>query len=168
MDEIKAHFIMLAAYDRWANARIFDAIAGFDRECFDREGPAGSLNSVFTTMLAADRLWLHRFTGQGDTGPAGKAFVTPQAASLARAAEDERILTWLEEMPAAQFGGRFSYMTVSDMRTISERLLPALSAFFSRHVHQRGLACAVMAGCGPVPDIGMAGFQKSDDGRRFK
>ena len=63
--------------------------------------------------------------------------------------------------------GRFSYMTV-DMRTVSQRLAPALSHFFNHQTHHRGQAhmCLTVLGR-PSVSLDLALFQRSEEGRAY-
>ena len=40
--------------------------------------------------------------------------------------------------------GRFTYMTVTDMRTVSQRLAPALAHLFNHQTHHRGQAHMIL------------------------
>lgn len=65
---MKQHFRMFAAYNQWANGRIYDAAADLDEEEFDRNVGVffGSMMGTLNHLLAADRIWMKRFTGEGD------------------------------------------------------------------------------------------------------
>ena len=127
---MKQHFMMFAAYNQWANGRIYDAVAGLDEEEFNRNVGAffGSMMGTLNHLLATDRIWMKRFTGEGDA-PAKLDAILHRALpglKLAREAEDRRIVDWVGTLSEKALSGRFSYMTVSDMRTVSQRLAPAL------------------------------------------
>ena len=57
---MKQHFEMFAAYNRWANQRLYDAAAALSKQELDRNMGAffksmlGTLNHV----LAGDRIWM--------------------------------------------------------------------------------------------------------------
>jgi uncharacterized damage-inducible protein DinB len=167
---LKPHFEMLAAYNRWANGLIVGAAEPLDWEVYSfsplKELP--SLAQLLQDMLARDRLWLHRFTGQGEASPRldKTAPMHVTALRIAREAEDERIVRWLADMPPEDFSGRFSFINFADMRTISRRLAPALAHFFNEQAHGRGVAVALLALAGTAaPEIDMATFHRSDHGR---
>ncbi|TJW43297.1 MAG: DUF664 domain-containing protein, partial [Mesorhizobium sp.] len=65
---MKQHFMMFAAYNQWANGRIYDAAADLDEEEFGRDVGAffGSMMGTLNHLLAVDRVWMKRFTGEGD------------------------------------------------------------------------------------------------------
>jgi uncharacterized damage-inducible protein DinB len=57
---------------------------------------------------------------------------------------------------------------MSDMRTISQRLAPALAHMFNHQTHYRGQVHAALTMLKhPAPDLDMMIFQKSESGRRF-
>ena len=128
---MKQHFMMFAAYNQWANGRIYDAAADLDEEEFNRDVGAffGSLMGTLNHLLAADRIWMKRFTGEGDAPTALDAILHRDLPKLrtAREAEDRRIIDWLSGLSDKALSGRFTYMTLSDMRTVSQRLAPALA-----------------------------------------
>lgn len=65
---MKQHFMMFAAYNQWANGRIYDAAAELDDEEFNRHTGAffGSMMGTLNHLLTTDRIWMKRFTGEGD------------------------------------------------------------------------------------------------------
>ena len=62
------HFQQFAAYNRWANARLYAAALALPEEPHRR--PTGvffdSLNGTLNHLLLTDRLWLKRLSGQGE------------------------------------------------------------------------------------------------------
>jgi uncharacterized damage-inducible protein DinB len=62
------HFRQLAAYNRWANARLYAAALDLsNREYRLHIGVFfGSLHGTLNHLLLTDRLWLKRLTGEGD------------------------------------------------------------------------------------------------------
>ncbi|RWP65623.1 DinB family protein [Mesorhizobium sp.] len=169
---MKQHFMMFAAYNQWANSRIYDAAADLDEEDFHRNVGVffGSMMGTLNHVLTADRIWMRRFTGEGDA-PARLDTVLHRALPglrLAREAEDKRIVDWVGALSDKALSGRFSYMTVSDMRTVSQRLAPALDHFFNHQTHHRGQAHAILTILGrtSVP-LDLTLFQRSEEGRAY-
>jgi uncharacterized damage-inducible protein DinB len=170
--QMKQHFRMFAAYNAWANARLYDATASLSEEEFRR--PTGAFfNSMMGTLnhiLVADRIWLKRFTGEG-AAPARLDDILHQDFSTLREAreqEDAFIREWIGSMDDRDFAGRFTYMTVSDMRTVSQRLAPALAHFFNHQTHHRGQAHMILTSLGkPSIEIDLIYFQRTEDGRKF-
>lgn len=169
---MKQHFMMFAAYNRWANDRIYDAAATLTEEEFQRDTGVffKSLMGTLNHILAADRIWMKRFTGQGEAPTALDAILYKDPARLraAREAEDARIVDWVSSLGAKALAGRFTYMTVTDMRTVSQRLAPALDHFFNHQTHHRGQAHAVLTALGkPSVVLDLVYFQRTEEGRPF-
>ena len=168
---MKQHFMMFAAYNQWANGRLYDAAADLDEDQLGRNVGAvfGSLLGTLNHLLAVDRVWMKRFTGEGDA-PSSTAAILYSALPglrLAREAEDRRIVDWMRGMSDKALAGRFSYMTV-DMRTVSQRLPPALSHFFNHQTHHRGQAHMVLTVLGrPSVPLDLMLFQRSEEGRAY-
>ncbi|RAZ83144.1 damage-inducible protein DinB [Mesorhizobium hawassense] len=169
---MKQHFMMFAAYNQWANGRLYDAAADLSDEEFGRDVGAvfGSMLGTLNHLLAVDRVWMKRFTGEGDA-PSNTAAILHRALSVlrqAREAEDRRIADWVGGMSDKALAGRFSYMTLTDMRTVSQRVAPALSHFFNHQTHHRGQAhmCLTVLGRPSVP-LDLVLFQRSEEGRAY-
>lgn len=166
------HFQMFAAYNRWANRIVYDAAAELDEERLNRNTGAffGSLIGTLNHVLVGDRVWLKRFTGTGATPRKLDEMLHADLASLraARDAEDERIVTWVDGLSDTQLAGRFTYLTVTDMRTISQRLAPALAHFFNHQTHHRGQAHTILTALGqPSLALDLIYFQRTEEGRAF-
>lgn len=169
---MRQHFMMFAAYNQWANGRIYAAAADLDEEEFNRDVGAffGSLMGTLNHLLAADRIWMKRFTGEGDAPTALDAVLHRALPNLraAREAEDRRIIDWLAGLSDRALSGRFTYMTVSDMRTVSQRLAPALAHVFNHQTHHRGQAHMILTVLGrPSVQLDLAHFQRTEEGRAF-
>jgi uncharacterized damage-inducible protein DinB len=169
---MKQHFQMFAAYNRWANGIVYAAAAELSQEDFERDTGVffGSLMGTLNHVLVADRIWLKRFSGQGQSAAALDAVLHRDLPSLAEAREEEdtRIVHWIDSLDEAAFAGRFTYLTVTDVRTVSQRLAPALAHFFNHQTHHRGQAHAILTRLGrPSPTLDLIYFQRTEEGRRF-
>jgi uncharacterized damage-inducible protein DinB len=58
-------FNMLAAYNGWANRRLYAAAAELPDEAYraDRGAFFKSVHGTLNHLLVADRIWMKRFTG---------------------------------------------------------------------------------------------------------
>lgn len=169
---LKQHFRMFAAYNGWANQRVYAAAADLTEDEFQRDVGAvfGSMMGTLNHLLVTDRMWLKRFTGIGEAPSTLDAVLFRDLASLAaaRAAEDERIVAFVEDLDDAALAGRFTYMTVTDMRTVSQRLAPALDHLFNHQTHHRGQAHTVLTALGrPSIVLDLVAFQRTEEGRSF-
>jgi uncharacterized damage-inducible protein DinB len=169
---MKQHFAMFAAYNAWANGQIYDAAAELTDAEFSRDVGAffGSMMGTLNHLLAADRIWMKRFTTEGEAPKALDAIIHPNfdPLRLAREAEDQRILEWVSSLSEKALAGRFTYMTVTDLRTVSQRLAPALDHFFNHQTHHRGHAHMILSVLGKSPPVlDLVYFQRTPEGRSF-
>jgi uncharacterized damage-inducible protein DinB len=65
---MKTHFVMMASYNAWANARLFRMAGALADELYRKEVGAyfKSLHGTLNHLLVADRIWMRRLTGLGD------------------------------------------------------------------------------------------------------
>lgn len=169
---MKRHFEMFAAYNRWANGRVYAAAEDLAEDELDRNMGAffGSALGTLNHILVADRIWMKRFTGEGEAPASLDALLYPALAPLtaARKAEDERIMSFIGGLSDKELAGRFTYMTVSDMRTVSQRLAPALAHFFNHQTHHRGQLHMILTALGkPSLVLDLIYFQRTEEGRDF-
>ena len=169
---MRQHFMMFAAYNQWANGRIYDAAADLDDEEYSRNVGAffGSMMATLNHVLTADRVWMKRFTGEGDA-PTSLDKILHRALPvlrMAREAEDKRIIDWIGGLGDKALAGQFTYMTVTDMRTVSQRLAPALDHFFNHQTHHRGQAHTILTVLGrPSVPLDLIYFQRTEEGRAY-
>ncbi len=164
--------MMFAAYNQWANGRIYDAAAELNDEEFGRDTGAffGSMMGTLNHLLTTDRIWMKRFTGEGDAPTTLDAILYRALPALraAREAEDRRIMDWVSGLSDKALSGRFTYMTVSDMRTVSQRQAPALAHLFNHQTHHRGQAHTILTILGrPSLGLDLSLFQRTEEGRAF-
>ncbi len=166
------HFLMFAAYNSWANTRLYDAVAELSAEEFTRDIGAffGSICGTLNHILIADRIWMHRFTGEGELPSAHDEILFGDFKQLriAREIEDVHLDEWIGGLDEAKLAGRFTYMTVTDMRTVSQRLSPALSHLFNHQTHHRGQAHGILSILGKSPPpLDLTFFQRAPGGRQW-
>src|ERR1700687_2838707 len=65
---MKDKFQQLAAYNRWANARLYAATLDLSDQAYRLHIGVffGNLHGTLNHLLVTDRLWLKRLTGEGD------------------------------------------------------------------------------------------------------
>ena len=102
----------------------------------------GSLHGTLNHMVVADRVWLRRFTGDGPVQTRLDEILFEDLDRLeeARAAEDERIVGYIDRLSEADLASTFSYRTITQPQDITQPLAPALSHFFNHQTHHRGQA----------------------------
>ncbi len=160
-----SHFTMMALYNAWANARLYDAAASVDEADYRAARGAffGSLHGTLNHILVGDRVWLRRFTGEGDAPARLDAILFDSLPKLraAREAEDARIGSYVESLDDAALAGRFSYRTLTGPTDITQPLAPALAHFFNHQTHHRGQAhCLMTQITGDAPSLDLIAFQR--------
>ena len=90
------HLKQLAAYNRWANARLYAAALDLSELSYRLHTGVyfGSLHGTLNHLLLTDRLWLKRLTGEGDLPNDLNAILYEDRIELtkARIAEDNRMI----------------------------------------------------------------------------
>ncbi|MGE0501303.1 MAG: DinB family protein [Rhizobiaceae bacterium] len=166
------HFRMFAAYNAWANGLLYEAAAKLTNQEWREDKGAffGSMMGTLNHLLVADRVWMKRFTGEGEAPRTLDAILHPELPALrtARQVEDARISRWVGSLTEKSLSGRFSYTTITDMRTMSQRLAPAMAHFFNHQTHHRGQAHAILTGLGkPGVVLDLIYFHRTEEGRPF-
>jgi uncharacterized damage-inducible protein DinB len=146
------HFQMFADYNRWANERVYDACATLSGEDFRANMGAffGSAQGTLNHLLAADRIWLKRFTGTGDAPTALDAVLFEDFAALraAREAEDQRIIGWVDSLTEDDLAATISYSPLTMPTKIEQPLGPILSHVFNHQTHHRGQVHTILTSLG--------------------
>ncbi len=169
---MKKHFMMMAAYNKWANQTLYDGAGVLTDEEFVRDTGAffASMEGTLNHILIADLLWLHRFTGTGELPDSLEAVLYDDFDELRDAREglDERIIEWVGGLSDADLMGRFTYVTATDLKTVSQRLAPAMANLFNHQTHHRGQAHMILSVLGETPpSLDLIYFQRTPGGHEF-
>lgn len=162
---MKAHFEMFAGYNAWANERIYAAAAGLGDADYRADCGAffGSVHGTLNHLLVTDRIWMHRFTGEGEAPARLDAILHEDLAGLraARAAEDRRIVDWVASLNDARLGALFSYTPVTKPVPVTQPLAPALAHLFNHQTHHRGQVHALLTRlAGEAPGLDLITYQR--------
>jgi uncharacterized damage-inducible protein DinB len=155
----------LAAYNRWANARLYAAAFDLSDQGYRLYiGVAfGSLHGTLNHLLLTDRLWLKRLTGEGDHPNQLNAILYDDRAELTRAriAEDHRLITVVDKYDEAALASLHSYRTTAGMPQ-SQVLADILLHLFNHQTHHRGQAhaCLSILTGGEPPSLDLLVFQR--------
>src|SRR5438876_6335610 len=102
MAGMKDQFASFAGYNAWANRRLYDAAASLSDAEYraDRGAFFRSMHGTLNHLLATDRIWMQRFTGQGEAPTRLDAILHEQLSDLrqAREAEDRRIVAYIDSL----------------------------------------------------------------------
>ena len=170
---MRDYFMMFAAYNRWANERLYQAVTDLTPEEFNTDKGAffGSLSGTLNHVLLADQIWMRRFTGTGNAPTGLDGIVHAEFADLwnARREEDERIFDWISSLTEQQLAGEITYTPITNPVTITQRLAPTLFHFFNHHTHHRGQAHMTLTALGkPSLALDLIYFQRSEDGAAYR
>ena len=136
---LKDHFDQLAAYNRWANRRVYDDASTLSDAARKRGAGLffGSVHGTLNHLLVADYIWMRRFTGDGPQPERLNQILYEDFGELraAREQEDERIFGFVTGLD--EYDRVITYQN-STGKTFQQALGPALTHFFNHQTHHRG------------------------------
>ena len=162
---MKPHFAMMAGYNAWCNERIYDVAAQLSDADYraDRGAFFKSVHGTLNHLLVTDRIWLKRFSGQGEAPNRLDAILFENLSELraAREREDERVVGYIDGLSDADLAGRIRYKTITNPAEIEQPLAPALVHFFNHQTHHRGQVHCLLTGFGlEAPSLDLILFQR--------
>jgi uncharacterized damage-inducible protein DinB len=141
---MRTHFLQLAAYNTWANARLYQAAGSLGEAALNRplDGAYfGSLLGTLNHMLVADRLWLARLEGEAkphdrlDERPYGEFAALRQA----RVEHDARLPAFIDALTVAEIEADLDYQDMGGTpRRLPRRII--LTHIINHATHHRGQA----------------------------
>jgi uncharacterized damage-inducible protein DinB len=163
---MKQHFDRFALYNRWANARLYQAALALSDEHYRKDVGAffKSMHGTLNHLLLTDRLWFKRLTGIGDHPMQLNATIHDdrRELALARAHEDRRIIRVIAVYPAEAFWKPVEYATTLGEPHV-QKLQEILAHVFNHQTHHRGRAHAILSiltGKEPPP-LDLLAFQRN-------
>lgn len=146
---MKAHFQTMAGYNRWANARLYEAAGRLSAAelAAPRSGFFPSLMKTLNHILVGDTVWMGRLDGAGSAGITrlDQILHTDFAAlKAARGATDDRIVAFADGIDPRRIEEDLVYRTVAGepMKTPVGQVLAHL---FNHQTHHRGQAHAMLS-----------------------
>jgi uncharacterized damage-inducible protein DinB len=159
------NFRQLADYNHWANLRIYAAALDMAEEQYRRPTGVffGSLHGTLNHLLVADRIWLKRLTGTGESPDRLDTILYDDRNELLRAriAEDARLKDVVGSYSEADLTMTVSYQTTSG-KSYSQKLQDILLHLFNHQAHHRGQAhacCSIVTGREP-PTLDLLALQR--------
>jgi uncharacterized damage-inducible protein DinB len=151
---MKAHFEMLAAYNRWANARLYAAAFALPEEACRRDIGLffGSVHGTLNHLLLTDRMWMGRVDkSETLTGPLDRILHEDRAELLrARMVVDERLIALVDAVPDGGFDELHHYQNTAGA-AFSDPLGTILAHLANHQAHHRGQAHAGLSMLGAEP-----------------
>lgn len=165
------HFQMSAAYNAWANQTVYGAALQLTDADYraDKGAFFGSLHRTLNHLLATDRIWMKRLTGQGDAPATLDAVLFEDLSGLhqARLQEDGRISDWVETLSETALASTFTYTPISIPVPVTQRLAPVLAHLFNHQTHHRGQCHTILTSLGrPSVMLDMVSFLRNE-GKRW-
>jgi uncharacterized damage-inducible protein DinB len=162
---MKAPFKMLADYNAWTNERLYDAVATLPDKDYRADLGAffGSLHGTLNHLLVGDRIWMQRFTGEGDAPAALDAILYEDFAELraARRAEDQRIIAYVGRLSERDLEGVLRYRSTRSPAELQQELAAVLLHFFNHQTHHRGQAhCLLTRLLAEAPSFDLLAYQR--------
>jgi uncharacterized damage-inducible protein DinB len=145
---MKAHFQRMAAYNRWANGRLYEAVGALSPAeiAAPRSGFFPSLLKTLNHILVGDTVWMGRLDGAGSGITSLDQILHTDFAALraARAAMDDRIVAFVDRIAPSQLAEDLVYRTIAGdpMRT---QVAQVLAHVFNHQTHHRGQAHAMLS-----------------------
>ena len=89
---MKDHYTSFAGYNAWANRRLYDAAAQLSDAEYraDKGAFFKSMHGTLNHLLTTDRIWMKRFTGEGEAPDRLDAILHERLADLRRRARRPR------------------------------------------------------------------------------
>src|SRR3954467_14648961 len=110
-------FNQMAAYNKWANARLYAAALDLSEQSYRLHIGVffGGLHGTLNHLLLTDRIWLKRLTGEGDQPNRLDAILYEDRTELTRAriVEDERLIKVIESYDEPALKALHSYKNTS-------------------------------------------------------
>jgi len=158
-------FPLMAAYNAWANLKIYEAASALSDADYraDRGAFFKSVHGTLNHLMVADKIWMHRFTGEGES-PTRLDLILFEAFSdlrREREREDARIETYVGGLDEAALAGVVRYRTITRPADVEQPLASALMHVFNHQTHHRGQIHALLTGLGAeAPSLDLPWFQR--------
>ena len=145
---MRDHFIMFAKYNRWANAKLYAAVAELHDDDYRKDCSVffKSMHGTLNHLLVGDLIWMSRFESTENVPDSLDVVLHEQFETLLKARRklDERIISFAENCTDNLLNGEFSYAPVTSPELVTQNLGPALAHFFNHQTHHRGQAHAIL------------------------
>ena len=150
-----AHFKRFAAYNKWANDRLYDSCDQLSDDDYFTERPAffGSIHGVLNHMMVGDTIWTSRLHGTSPVIALNAELYAERAALReARRKMDDDIVAYMDGLSEDDMAGDVTYKTTSGDPFTMERAV-ILQHFFNHHAHHRGQAHDLLSQTSVEPPV---------------
>lgn len=147
-----ASFRLSAAYNQWANTRLYDACARLGDADYRRNLGAffGSIHGTLNHLLLVDRLWLGRLQGRLPefTGFDAELFTARSELRGAQVETDAAIRRYLDTAGADTLQQPLCFTSFISGRAMRLPRWAALTQMFNHQIHHRGQVTALLSRLG--------------------
>ena len=147
----------MAEYNAWMNARLYDCCAPIPD--VERKRDAGaffkSIHGTLNHLLAADRIWMARFTGQPVTvkGLDAELYSDFDELRRERVKTDAAISEWVNGLSEADLDGTLRYTSIVNPQPRANPMWLAVTHFFNHQTHHRGQLTTLLTQRGIDPGV---------------
>src|SRR5262245_21354942 len=143
-----SHFPLMARFNQWANARLYDTVARLpDKEYrADRNLFFGSIHRTLNHLMVVDRLWTRRIDGEPH-GIASLDMVLYDSLADLRAAreeEDRRLVRQVDALEQTDARKPIKYRRIIGAGEAETRCDHILITLFNHQTHHRGQVHAAL------------------------
>ena len=136
---------IMARYNRWANERLYAAVATLSDDDYFKDGGAyfGSIHATLNHILVGDRLWTSRIVGEYHGLSGLDQILHEDLANLktARQAMDDNIVRMVDRLSVGMDGGLDKEVLYRTVKGGNKHASPARHIFltlFNHQTHHRG------------------------------
>ena len=149
------YFRTRARYNRWANRRLYAAVAGWPYVDYMKPRAAffGSIHGTLNHNLVGDRVWMGRITGHDSGIRALDQILYGDLAGLrvAREAEDAQIINVLDAMNMPTLNTTLRYKPITGDSIVATPMRFVLAHLFNHATHHRGQAHGLLSQTSVAP-----------------
>jgi len=155
---------IMARYNRWANARLYDCVATLSDEDYrlHRNAFFGSIHATLNHILVVDRLWTSRIIGEYSGIKSLDEILHEELGALqtACAAMNEHIVRLVDRLTVGLDGGldgEVRYRTTAGGKKHASPVRHILLTLFNHQTHHRGQVHCMLSQAGienpPILDV---------------
>lgn len=137
------HLTMMAQHNKWANARVSEAITEISEDEYmkERDSFFGSIHGTLNHLLLVDRLWHGRMIGEPYPADRLDLIVAKDRGTLIkeRAEQDDIIIDFIASLSPEDLEGEISYSSLIGFSSTDRRRV-ILAHMFNHATHHRGQA----------------------------
>jgi len=149
------HFPMMARFNRWVNARLYDSVAKLSDEQYRKDVGLffGSVHATLNHLLVGDLIWTRRLRGEPNGVSSLKDIVHDDFASLRgrRVEEDDRFVAQVDALTLADLDRRIVYRRMIGNGEESILVRQILATLNNHQTHHRGQVHAALTQAGIEP-----------------